>query len=283
MSDSQNDSHSVTVHGLGLHCGHEVRVELSHGSADLAQGTHRWFLAQDREPFFVNGIVHSHRLVAERTTLICKGLQTLRTPEHLACALLLWPHSNIDIRILNGELPICDGSGLAWLAALHQLFGDPQHPQFKDCKLRTTYTFGHGFLEVFPNPNQGLDIDASMQRAGLEQRIHVQITTAENLAQILSARTFIFEHELETAQRDGLLAGAQQGCGLLLRVGGEGIEVLEGAPMRTEEEPIRHKVLDLVGDLALLGRDLPKLSIRIHNGGHAVHHHLIERLSSLCH
>ena len=273
----------VTVHGLGLHCGHEVRVEISQGPAELPQGTHRWFIGANTTPILQRGLTTQHTLTAERTSVLHLGTQILRTPEHLACALFLWPHCNIDIRVLQGEVPICDGSGLPWMAALHRLFGDPKDPQFVASKLRTSHSFGYGFYEVKPCTENALELDASIQRVGFSQRICVQIKTAENLAQVLSARTFIFAHELEAAQREGMLAGAVQGCGILLRVGPEGIEVLDGAPLRSENEPILHKVLDLVGDLALLGCDLPKLLIRIHNGGHAAHHHLIERIRSLCH
>jgi len=96
----------------------------------------------------------------------------------------------------------------------------------------------------------------------------------------LQARTFIFSDDWESLRAKGMLPGALEGCGILLQAQGSNLRVLSGAPLRHSQEPLLHKILDLLGDLALLGPHLPKLRIRIHNGGHAVHHQLIERIQN---
>ncbi len=111
---------------------------------------------------------------------------------------------------------------------------------------------------------------------------------------ILPARTFILYKEWLAAQAVAdLLAGADGDSGLLLAESREEFEVacrnrpefegrsfplLHPKAFRMEQEPVRHKILDLMGDLALLGLALPRLRLDIRNGGHALNHLLLEQL-----
>ena len=147
--------------------------------------------------------------------------------------------------------------------------------------LHARHEWNHGFYQVQPSERFSLDI--SLQRESWSRRMVLALQRPEDLDEVLAARTFIFESDFAEAQRVGLLSGALQGSGLLLRLMGSELEVLSGAPLRHAQEPLLHKALDLLGDLALLGAHLPRLSVRIHNGGHHAHHNLIERIRSLWH
>jgi UDP-3-O-[3-hydroxymyristoyl] N-acetylglucosamine deacetylase len=206
----------------------------------------------------------------------------LRTPEHLAAALLLWPNAGLAIRVLDEELPIGDGSAIPWLNGLEEVLGQPASPEFYPCNLRTSHSFGYGFYETRPLSQDFFEADVSMEREGFQLRTRIRIEANTNLADILAARTFIFEADYVMARNQGWLQGAQESSGILLRVGTHGLEVLNGGPLRHAMEPLLHKVLDLVGDLALIRPKLPRLSVRIHNGGHTAHHHLMSRIQQQC-
>jgi UDP-3-O-acyl-N-acetylglucosamine deacetylase len=122
-----------------------------------------------------------------------------------------------------------------------------------------------------------------------------QLKYAEEVPErVLPARTFILyrDWKIFSAEPD-LLAGAQAGSGLLLAsTAGEFAEARANLPesrgtafplvhpeaFRLEDEPARHKVLDLLGDLALNGLALPKLRLTVRNGGHALNHLLLNQL-----
>jgi len=269
----------MKVSGTGLHTGELVHVDLEPAAPNSGV---RWFINQETTPFLDRGLSAKHLLRAERTTVIVLQQNVLRTPEHLAAALLLWPEADLDIRVHDGELPIGDGSAMPWLHGLEAVLGEPAALEFYPCNLRTSHSFGHGFYETSPMADEVFEADISLEREGFQLRTRIRIESRANLSEILAARTFIFEADYTMARNQGWLKGAQESSGILLRVGTHGLEILNGGPLRHPMEPLLHKVLDLVGDLALIRPQLPRLSVRIHNGGHAAHHHLIDRIQKQC-
>ena len=94
----------------------------------------------------------------------------------------------------------------------------------------------------------------------------------EDLYGVFQSRTFILENEYEQARRAGLLAGATESCGLLVK------SPADKSLYRTPEEPAMHKILDLLGDLSFACPALPKIRVEILNGGHASHHQILEEV-----
>jgi UDP-3-O-[3-hydroxymyristoyl] N-acetylglucosamine deacetylase len=262
------------MQGIGLNSGQNESVILTRGLSGAGQ---RWFLG-GRE-----FALREAELCAQRTTVLLAGQQVLRTPEHLAAALLCWPCSDMNIQISGEEVPILDGSARPFYEELEKGLGAPSGDlHFYACPLVDRYDFGYGYFSVEASMDDSLHLDVSLDRHGYADRLSLEIRTCEDLLPVLSARTFIFEPDFKEAQARGLLLGAQKHCGLLLRQNLSHTEVLAGAPFRHPQEPALHKMLDLVGDLATMGPHLPRLKIRIHNGGHAAHHHIIKRIRSLC-
>ena len=94
----------------------------------------------------------------------------------------------------------------------------------------------------------------------------------EDLYGVFQARTFILENEYEQARRAGLLAGATESCGLLVK------SPVDKSLYRVPEEPAMHKILDLLGDLSFACPALPKIRVEILNGGHASHHQILKEV-----
>ena len=109
---------------------------------------------------------------------------------------------------------------------------------------------------------------------GFRSAADVSIYSAEDLYNIFEARTFISERDYEMARKNGLLAGVDGSCGLLIGAGDASL----AQKYRVREEPALHKILDLLGDLAFVRPALPKVRVEIVNGGHAAHRQILEKV-----
>lgn len=269
----------VVVKGQGLHLNREVVVRLQSGSQGAGI---RLYAGPGKDLLWQGHLQKEHILRAERTSILKLGEHEIRGTEHLFAALLGWPKVDLDIDVMDSEIPICDGSALPWVDALTQLLGRPQSLQFYDCHLQENYHFGHGYWELHPIESCALDLNISIERDGFLDRLNLRLIEPADLLPLWESRTFILEEDFRLAQQQNLLLGAKEGCGMVVRIQDGEMHVVHGGPRRNLHEVLLHKALDIVGDLALLGCQLPKLSIRIHNGGHAAHHHLMQRIQSLC-
>lgn len=213
-----------------------------------------------------------------RTLKLGNGKNSLSMPEHLAPVLLLWPHVQFKVDVsANGELPLLDGSARPWFDAIVKEARHPANLCFYDAPVKFNFEFEGGYCKV--EPSDTFEVEYSMERGIYKDDVCWSIYEAADLFPLFDARTFIFEEDYEAARKAGLLNGASENCGLLLRkLGGAQVEVLNGHVLRHVQEPILHKVLDLVGDLTILAPALPNVKIRIHNGGHAAHRKILERL-----
>ncbi len=214
---------------------------------------------------------------ANRSTGLLRNLYTsISTVEHLAPVILLYPKSCLEIYALAEELPILDGSAYPWYEAVRKVAGIPQELSFYDVPIRERLEWDGGFFEI--SPAETLEIEYSISHGNFSDGAFVAIYDAEDLVRIFPARTFIFEDDLEKARANGLLAFADERSGLLLAEERGTVVPKVGGPFRMESEPVCHKILDLIGDISLPAPFLPRLRIRIHNGGHVAHRKLLERL-----
>lgn len=214
---------------------------------------------------------------SERSTGLRKNAESsISTLEHLTPVLLMYPQSYFEIRALSKELPILDGSSYPWYEAVRTIAGLPQDLVFYDAPIRERFDWGYGFMEV--SPAESLEIEYSISHGSYADDAYVEIYEAEDLVKLFTARTFIFEEDFEKARAAGLLSAADASCGLLLREEAGKAVPVTGGKFCMPSEPVKHKILDLIGDLALPAPFLPRLRIRIHNGGHVAHRKLLERL-----
>lgn len=212
-----------------------------------------------------------------RTTIIHSPLGSIFSPEHLAPVFLLWNQESFNVHVKNLEVPLMDGSALPWFYALRHLAKVPQALSFYDFPIKEEWSFPNGFVKIAPA--ETFEVEYSLSRDHYSDSAFVSIYDGTDLLPILSARTFIFEEDFYNVRKNGLLAGVDEKTGLLVKTNSlGGLEILSGGPWRHPQEPILHKILDLIGDLTLHYPFLPKLRITIHNGGHIVHHQILERL-----
>lgn len=214
---------------------------------------------------------------ANRSTGLFKNLySSISTVEHLAPVLLLYPHSSLEIFALAEDLPILDGSAYPWYEAVRKIAGIPQELAFYEVPIRERLEWDGGFFEI--SPAETLEIEYSISHGSVSDSAFVAIYDAEDLVKIFPARTFIFEEDLKNARAKGQLAFADERSGMLLAEKRGTAVPIAGGPFRMESEPVYHKILDLIGDISLPMPFLPRLRIRIHNGGHVAHRKLLVRL-----
>lgn len=201
---------------------------------------------------------------------------SLATVEHLAPIFLLYPQIHFQVFAQSQELPILDGSAYPWYEAVRKIAGLPQEVLFYDAPIREHFEWNGGWMDV--SPAETLEIEYSLSHGNYADDAYAAIYDAEDLVKLFPARTFIFEEDFLRAKECGLLSAVDENCGMLLREKNGALEILSGGKFRMPSEPVMHKMLDLIGDLSLPAPILPRLRIRIHNGGHFAHRQLLERL-----
>ncbi len=293
-------SHSIDLTGLGVHTGIPSQVSLR--LRPEAIGEPRFHLPGFTLPVSPKDLADLGRKVS-RSTLLEGSNATVRTPEHLLAALLFFPGWPVDIELTGPEFPVLDGSALPYLHALRELGssrsdlpepGWREYPSNLEWDHNWTSKDGFsGFIRV--RPAARFRVRYELEYPPLKETYEL-VDPESALWEVLPARTFILHHQFQEAKQTGiLLQGANAGSGLLLSEtsqehehilmdhpewAGNLFPLLNEQTWRMEAEPVKHKVLDLLGDLAILGLRLPKVSVEIRNGGHSVHHLLLDKLRS---
>ena len=219
----------------------------------------------------------------------------LATPEHLAPVFLLWPEKSFDVVVDDGmknascdganpvpEIPLMDGSALPFFLALRREAGVPEEIRFYDAPVNKEWdlrnpegeTYGHVRIE----PSETFEVEYRLNRpdvpGSFKSCAALSVYAPEDLYGVFQARTFILEKDYELARQAGLLAGATESCGLLVKT------PADKSLYRVAEEPAMHKILDLIGDLSFARPALPKVRIEILNGGHACHREILKLVLS---
>jgi UDP-3-O-[3-hydroxymyristoyl] N-acetylglucosamine deacetylase len=204
-------------------------------------------------------------------TRLCTALQLggrrLATVEHLLAALAGTGVSQAEIWVDAGEIPLLDGSALPWVEAIAEAglveVGERVVPVLPAEPL--TLRQGLGFVTAFPV--EGLRLAAAVefpQPAIGRQLYSIDLTPESFVAEIAPARTFGFREQVEQLRAAGLIQGGALDNALVC----DGDRWLN-PPLRFAEEPVRHKLLDLLGDLALVG--LPRAQVFAYRGSHGLH------------
>ncbi|MCL2207321.1 MAG: UDP-3-O-acyl-N-acetylglucosamine deacetylase [Fibromonadales bacterium] len=185
------------------------------------------------------------------TVLVHSSGKKITGVEHLSAAALNF--SNCEFAVYADELPLLDGSAKIWANELNNLANSSKKITFFNSK-NIEIKMGNRYLKFIAGSE--LEIQYTINRFGHEFTAHAKIP--DDLEKVLSARTFIFEQELPSAN----LSEDLKGCGILL----------PHDELRFENEPAYHKILDLLGDISVYSNALPLGKFIVYNGGHELHH-----------
>jgi UDP-3-O-[3-hydroxymyristoyl] N-acetylglucosamine deacetylase len=259
-------SAEVSLPGIGLHSGEAVRATIQPAAADSGI-----VFAS------TNGVevpAHARHVVDTTlaTTLGCDGWK-VATVEHLLAALVCEGVDNARIVVEGGEVPALDGSARPWVDAIRAVGRTPQDAPWRRIVVRRSIEVRDGDRVARLLPAAGFEVSARIvfnhPTVG-EQRLDLCLQNGTFGHELAWARTFGFLHEVDYLQKSGLARGG--GLDNAVVYGPDGPLNPEG--LRGVDEAVRHKMLDMVGDLALAG--LPVIArFEADLPGHALNRRLV--------
>jgi UDP-3-O-[3-hydroxymyristoyl] N-acetylglucosamine deacetylase len=237
-------------------------------------GTGIVFRRTDLEGFQVEASGRNVARVSYATSLMKRGV-LISTTEHLLSAFIGAGIDNAIVELDNLELPILDGSALPFVEMIQQAGIRRQRKartylrMVREIELRE----GDKFIAVYPADSYSVSYAINFPHPQIgRQRFCVQLTNGSYLREIAPARTFGFLHEADAMRQQGLIRGASIENAIVLNR-----EEVLNPPLRFADEFVRHKVLDLIGDLALIGKQILG-SVVADRAGHAMHTALVSRI-----
>jgi UDP-3-O-[3-hydroxymyristoyl] N-acetylglucosamine deacetylase len=265
---------AVACAGTGLHTGAPVRVRLLPAPEDAGIAIARAVDGRRVEIAARSGCV----VPGERATTLAREGVCAATVEHLLAALHGLGVDNLLAELDGPELPALDGSAAPWVELVQRAGVREQAAEPRELVLERPLELrlGRGWIRAEPAAGLALSyaIDFDHPAVG-RQELSIEHDQERFTREIAPARTFAFASELGALRDAGLARGGSLACGVL--VGERGIVNPEG--LRFPDELVRHKILDLYGDLALLGVRL-RARVRVERGGHRLHQALVAVLGA---
>ena len=264
---------AVEARGIGLHSGVAVHIRIL--PAPVSTGI--VFLRTDLDNFPIPASWRHVARVSYATSLMRQGV-LLSTTEHLLSVFYSMGIDNAFVEIDNLEVPILDGSGQPFVELIAQAGIHHYRRRRRYLRIRRPVSVEDRGKRISILPAESFrltcEIDFAHPLVG-RQSIELEVTPERYAAEIAPARTFGFEYELGQMRNMGLIRGASLDNAVCFTREG----VLNPGGLRATDECCRHKALDLIGDLALLGRPLLGHVIA-ERAGHAMHAALVARIMS---
>jgi UDP-3-O-[3-hydroxymyristoyl] N-acetylglucosamine deacetylase len=262
---------TIPISGTGLHTGVQVNLRV----CPARSNTGILFRRTDLEGFVIEAQSRHVARVSYATSLMKKGV-LISTTEHLLSALAGLKVDNAVVEIDNLELPILDGSALPFVRLIQEGGLRRQRARRTYVKVMKPVEVVEGAKRIAVYPAETFDITyrIAFSHPLIGEQVLERIPGLANYAtEIAPARSFGFLEEVEMLRKNGLIRGGSLENAVVLTHEG----VLNPEGLRFPDEFCRHKVLDLIGDLALLGR--PVLGhVVAERAGHAMHAQLVSRL-----
>jgi UDP-3-O-acyl N-acetylglucosamine deacetylase len=210
-----------------------------------------------------------------RATVVGLGEHRVSTVEHLLSALSGSGITNALIAVDGPEIPAADGSALHFLDALEAAGVSEQPLPVLRAVVREPHVFrsGDALLAVLPAPAFRVRMTIDFPAPVGTQYVDFDSTAQSYRAAVAPNRTFGFRHEVEALLERGLALGGSLENAVVFDTTGP------MSPLRSADEPVRHKVLDLIGDFALLGA-YPQCEVIAIKSGHALHYEAVRELAA---
>jgi len=266
----------VVCNGIGLHGGGEVEIAVCPGGPN----TGIVFVVDSpirSSPVEIKACAATVQSSSRATSLSDGAGVTISTVEHLLATLFVLRLDNIRVEVRGAEIPMLDGSALPFVEWIREAGRVEQSCPRLEFDVDRPFEFVDGNRSIRIEPHYELWITYAIEfdhpaigRQCLDlPRIDERIFEK----QIAGARTFGFAHEIESLRAAGLAIGGSFDNALIL----DDERVLNETGLRWPDEFVRHKVIDLLGDLSLFGVPVNG-HIHVERGGHSLHHRLVHGL-----
>jgi UDP-3-O-[3-hydroxymyristoyl] N-acetylglucosamine deacetylase len=271
MTPQRTLRRATSCAGIGLHSGHKVSLTLRPAPADTGIRFRRVDLGGVEVPAHVSHVSG----ISYATVLSADGVR-IETVEHLLSALVSQGIDNCIVELNTPEVPIMDGSAAPFIYLIREEAGIKKLAaprKFLKITRPVSLTMGDKHIALYPADELKVTYSISFDHPLLRHQARaITITEQSFVDEIAPARTFAFLKEVETLRQQGLALGGSLDNAIV--VGETG--VLNNT-LRYDDEFVRHKILDAIGDLALVGH--PVIGhIVAHRGGHALHTRLAAKL-----
>jgi len=267
---------AVEYTGIGVNFGRKVTVCLRPAPPDSGVVFRRTDLPSS--PSVPAG--PEHVVPKLRRTVLRHGEAEVQMTEHVLAATAGLEIDNLLVELKGQELPACDGSARVFTEMLQEAgLAEQGRPRvLRTVREPVTVTDGNTSIAATPDPS-GLTISYTLEYAGLTlptQRFEIRITPETFTRELAPARTFVFQREAASLLVSGLGRGASLENTLVLRDDGS----LVYGELRFPDEYARHKTVDLLGDLRLLGSGL-RARVEAVRTGHAQNLRLLEQIQPI--
>ncbi|EKE71445.1 UDP-3-O-acyl-N-acetylglucosamine deacetylase [Gallaecimonas xiamenensis] len=266
---------AIRATGVGLHSGNKVSLCLRPAPVN----TGIVFRRVDLDP--VKEIPADGRLVQD--TMLCTCLHgeegvKVATIEHLCAALAGLGIDNLYVEIDSPEIPIMDGSSSPFVFLLQSAGVEEQNAAKKFIRIKDVIRVEMGDKWAEFRPYQGFKMDVAIDfnhpaMEGRNQRLVMDFSTTSFVKEVSRARTFGFMKDIETLRANNLALGGSMENAVVL----DEYKILNGEGLRYEDEFVKHKLLDAVGDLYLAGHSIIG-EFRSYKSGHALNNLMVREI-----
>ena len=232
------------------------------------------FRRVDLDGFDVEAISKNVAKVSYATSLMKKGV-LISTTEHLLSAFIGMGVDNAIVELDNLELPILDGSALPFVEVITRAGLRQQKRKRTYLKILRPYEMREGekFIGVYPADRYSVSYAINFPHPLIGSEVfRVELSNGSYVEQIAPARTFGFLEQQRAMLNMGLIRGASRDSCIVLTECG-----IDNPPLRFADEFVRHKILDLIGDLALFGKRILGY-VKADRAGHAMHTAIVSRI-----
>ncbi len=261
----------IYISGQGLHSGKKINMKLMPAPCD----TGIVFIRTDRANTRIKASLKSVSDTTFATTISSDGVK-IGTIEHLMAAFAGLSIDNVYAEIDGSEVPIMDGSSLHFVSKLMETGIVKQAKTMSYIKILEPVVVTEGSRQIAVTPYEGTRITYRLfytHPAFGEQRLGVDISEMRFINEIAPARTFGFLKDVEILRSRGLARGGSLDNAIVL---GDK-EVINGSKLRFKDEFVRHKILDAIGDMSLLGAPICG-HIIANKSGHGLHIKLLRKI-----
>jgi UDP-3-O-[3-hydroxymyristoyl] N-acetylglucosamine deacetylase / 3-hydroxyacyl-[acyl-carrier-protein] dehydratase len=261
----------IVCSGVGLHSGNRVNMTICPAPANTGLRFRRVDLADKPE---LEALVE-HVGETSRSTTLARGNVKIHTVEHVLAAMAGLGVDNAVIELDANEPPIMDGSSREFSRLIKAAGLEPQ-AETRDPIVITTpmhFQIDDTSMAVFPHDRLMISCTSADRQGRFTQFYALEVTPESFERELAPARTFCFFEEIEVLIRNGLIKGGSLENAVIIREDA----VLTTEPLRFPEEFVRHKILDLMGDLSLLGQPLCGHIVAI-KPNHATNCDLVRRI-----
>ena len=255
--------------GTGLHSGAPVSIRLLPATA----GSGVVFRRTDLDNFEIAATGRNVAKVSYATSLMRQSV-LISTTEHLLSALVGLSIDNVIVEIDNLELPILDGSALPYVEAIERIGRQAQRRRREYLRVLKPLEVRDGdkFLGVYPGDGYSISYAIDFPAPIGRQELALDLAAGSYGEAIAPARTFGFREDEQKLRDMGLIRGVSDKNAVIVAGG----RVANGS-LRVPDEFVRHKILDLIGDLALAGHQI-RGRVVAERAGHAMHTALVARM-----